>query len=72
MLVLPASSVLGGEPQNFVFRHVDFVEYPIGGTSRRVIQQGVQVMNANQTQTFDHGRKENMKRFGTAEPVSYK
>jgi hypothetical protein len=52
-------------------RKVEFTEYHVRQTSRRVIRHGVQVSRAGDFQPWDYGRRENLRRYGTSTPPSY-
>jgi pimeloyl-ACP methyl ester carboxylesterase len=62
----------GGAMHDFVFRHVSLTEYPFGGTSCKVIREGVQNMQAGEFQPYDYGRDGNLSRYGSATPPSYR
>lgn len=57
-------TLLGGESHSSFTRHVSFTEYPIGGTSTKVVVHGVQNMRVCDWRPFDYGKKENIKRYG--------
>jgi pimeloyl-ACP methyl ester carboxylesterase len=66
------SRFFGGPPSRFVFKHVSFCQYPIGGTSAKVIRMGAQNVFAGDFQCYDYGKKENRHRYGTDNPASYR
>lgn len=63
-----AAVLFGGERHRFPFQNVHFTDYPIGGSSTRVMQQGVQCMRAAKYLPFSYGERENWRRYGSAQP----
>ncbi len=66
------TAFVGGQSESFVFRHVRFHDYPLGGSSVRVLQQGTQVVLAKRLQAFDYGTRENLRRYGSRSPPAYR
>jgi alpha-beta hydrolase superfamily lysophospholipase len=69
LIATAAAAVLGGLPHLFVFRSVvPLTQYPLGGTSTRVILHGVQCMRKEDWTPFDYGPRENARRYGSPGP----
>lgn len=47
------AAFVGGQAESFVFRAVRIRDYPLGGSSVRVLQQGCQVVLARRLQVHD-------------------
>lgn len=65
LMAVIGSLFFGGERRNFVFNYVAVTDYPIGGTSQRVIRHGVQAIIARDFPVYDYGKKENKERYGS-------
>lgn len=70
LMAVAASYFFGGERFNFSFRHVSFTDYPIGGTSHRVLRHGIQNVKARDFVPYNYGSRENRERYGAAQPPS--
>jgi hypothetical protein len=71
VLAAVASSFFGGSKADFALRNVQFTDYHIRQTSRRVIRHGVQVSRARRFQPFSYGFEENLRRYGSPAPPRY-
>lgn len=67
-----AAIFFGGTAKRFAFQHVHFTDYPLGGSSVKVIRHGVQVMHAKDFHPFSFGTAGNWRRYGTALPPLYR
>lgn len=70
LMAVAASYFFGGERFNFSFRHVSFTDYPIGGTSHRILRHGIQNVKARDFVPYNYGSRENRERYGAAKPPS--
>ena len=66
------STFFGGSSKRFAFQSVHFTDYPLGGSSVKVLRHGVQVMWAKDFLSFDYGASENLRRYGTELPPLYR
>jgi len=66
------SLFFGGERSKFVFRYISFSEYPVGGTSHKILRHGIQNMRVKEFQPYDYGRKANRERYGADQPPNYR
>lgn len=66
------AAMFGGDMHRFVFRHIRMSEYPLGGTSRRVIRHGVQCVLAGDMLAYSYGRAGNLYRYGVHPPPNYR
>lgn len=67
-----AACFFGGTSVRFPFQNVHFTDYPLGGSSVKVLRHGVQVMWAKDFCAFDYGRGGNLRRYGTDLPPMYR
>jgi pimeloyl-ACP methyl ester carboxylesterase len=72
LMAVIGSFLFGGERRNFVFRYVSVTDYPIGGTSQRVIRHGIQAIIARDFNAYDYGKKENIERYGSPRPPTFR
>jgi len=71
-LCTPATIFFGGSSARFPFQHVHFTDYPLGGSSVKVLRQGVQAMWAKNFSPYDYGSQENLRRYGASKPPLYR
>ncbi len=72
ILSAAGAAMFGGDMHRFVFRHIRVSEYPLGGTSRRVIRHGVQCVLAGDMLAYSFGRAGNLYRYGVHPPPNYR
>ena len=72
LCVFAATCFFGGTSVRFPFQNVHFTDYPLGGSSVKVLRHGVQVMWAKDFCAFDYGRGGNLRRYGTELPPMYR
>lgn len=66
------TAFFGGTMQGFVFRRLSFMNYVLGGSSRKVVVHGVQCTRAHEWRPFDYGARENLRRYGCTPPPSFR
>jgi pimeloyl-ACP methyl ester carboxylesterase len=54
------------------FQHVSFPDYPLGGTSCRVVRHGTQTVLKGDFTCFDYGAADNLRRYGGPRAPSYR
>jgi pimeloyl-ACP methyl ester carboxylesterase len=67
-----AALFFGGKSSNFAFRRISLFDYPLGGTSVRVMAHGFQGMFGAEMTTFSFGAAENTRRFGSPDVPVYR
>jgi alpha-beta hydrolase superfamily lysophospholipase len=67
-----AAMFFGGTMSNFAFHRISLLDYPLGGTSVRVMTHGCKSMFAADLGPFDYSPEENLKRYGVESPESYR
>lgn len=72
ILSAAGAAMFGGDMHRFVFRHIRMSEYPLGGTSRRVIRHGVQCVLSGDMVAYSYGRAGNLYRYGVHPPPNYR
>ncbi|KAA0164303.1 hypothetical protein FNF28_03934 [Cafeteria roenbergensis] len=72
LIAAVASIFFGGTSGGFAFRRISLFDYPLGGTSVRVMAHGCQGMFGSEMTPFSFGEEENLRRYGTRAPESYR